>query len=65
MMFRHSLYQVIFIQAAVICKNGPGSSRHVTVPVPGMAGMNFKYRYSSGNPRITLYDVPAFSFKLP
>ena len=33
MMFQHSLYQVIFIQAAVIFETGPGCSQHVAVPV--------------------------------
>ena len=60
-MFQHSLYQDISIQAAVICKTRLGSSRHVAVPIPGPAGSNFKYHYSSGIPRITLFDVPTFS----
>ena len=61
MMFRHSLYQVIFIQADIIFETGPGTSQHVAVPVLGPAGRNFKYHYSSGITRITLFDVPAFS----
>ena len=41
MMFQHSLYQVIFIQAAVIFETGPGSSRHVAVPVSGTEIVHF------------------------
>ena len=41
MMFRHSLYQVIFIQAAVIFETGPGCSRHVAVPVSGTGILHF------------------------
>ena len=57
MMFRHSLYQVTFIQAAVIFETGPGSSRHMAVRVLGPAGRNFKYHYSSKITRITLFMV--------
>ena len=41
MMFRHSFYQVISIQAAVIFDTGPGCSRHVAMPVFGTGVLHF------------------------
>ena len=41
MMFQHSLYQVIFIQAAIIFETGHDTSRHVAVPVSGTGIVHF------------------------
>jgi hypothetical protein len=57
-MFWHSILSinfVIFIQAAVILKTGPGGNWHVAVPVPGPASTIFQQPHPPGIPRITLF----------
>ena len=62
LMFRHSLYKVIFLQAAIMFKTRPGSSQNVAVPVPEPAISIFQIiLFIRESKNYIIYDVPAFS----